>query len=60
MTIPSIPVLNKQGKLCLSFEYKVIQRPGGTAKCIEQLFNNPKYYNFLKSEKIDILHIVGC
>lgn len=59
LTVPNIPVLNQKGKLCLTFEYKILNRPSGTGKCIEQ-FLGSGLFNWLKNLQISTLHIMGC
>ena len=33
-TVQNLPVLDKNGKICLTFQNKVLEKPCGTAKCI--------------------------
>ena len=56
--IPNHPILNPKGKLCLSFEYKILTRPAGTAKCVEEMLSS-SIYEFLKGERVTYMHIVG-
>ena len=58
LQVPGMPVIDKNGKICITFEFKIIERPCGTLKCVEEMLGSGVYH-FLKAEGITYLHIVG-
>lgn len=52
-------MLNPKGKLCLTFEYKILNRPSGTGKCLEELLGSG-LLNWLKNYQVSSMHVVGC
>ena len=41
--VQNLPILSNDGKFCISFEYKILSRPGGTGKCSEQVLRDEVY-----------------
>lgn len=34
LQVPMMPIMDPKGKLCMTFEFKVIEKPSGTLKCV--------------------------
>ena len=54
----TLAMMDRNGKYCLNDRMKLMQRPSGTASCLEYLLNE-NIYSFLKAEGIEYVYVSG-
>lgn len=55
----TIPLIDRQGKLCISFEEKTLSFPAGTAMAVPKVLEE-RIKSFLECNFVEYLHFVGC
>jgi hypothetical protein len=54
-----VPLINSEGKLCISFELKTLSYPSGTARAVSVALH-PSIMSFFQERKVEYLHFIGC
>lgn len=54
----TVPLIDSQGKLCISFEEKTLAHPAGTAMAVAKVLE-PKVRTFLECCYVDYVHFIG-
>lgn len=55
----SVPLIDPNGKLCISFEEKTLSNSAGTAMAVSKVLEH-KVRTFLEGCYVDYIHFIGC